>query len=489
MVPWRFLVFLGLFAKTIQSQTNATRTACETLRRELPGAVYFPGSTGYTDTLASYFSREEQELEPSCVIKPTNSSEISTAIQTIHSFLDSGVQFAVRGGGHTPYAGAANIDKGITLDLSLMNEVKLSADRKTVELGPGGKWRKVWKALDPYNVTVTGGRDSDVGIGGYLLGGGLSYLGPILGWGCDNILEYEIVLASGKIITVNENLYPDLFLALKGGGNNFGIVTKYIMSTYPLGKFWGGFIAYETNQWSAQTLAFSKFMGAKPYDPHAAMIQSYGWSSAFGGSISNGLAYTKPVPYPAAFNGLANNATSFSDALRIDTMESFAAETDSYQSSNRRQTWYTTTFAHTPDIYSTIYKIYNASIAGITNVPAMNWYLTLQPSPVLNRVNSLGLDTGEERLGIALITAYYNDTFADRHVDLAARKLIMDIEAATKEAGVYRPYKYYNYAGAGQAVIDGYGNESKGNLQAVSKKYDPQGLFQKGLPGGFKIFN
>ncbi|KAJ6086071.1 FAD-binding domain-containing protein [Penicillium sp. IBT 16267x] len=490
MVPWRSsIIFLGLLAKTAQSHANATWAACDALHTELPGTVYFPGSTGYTDSLASYFSREEQELKPSCVIIPTNSSEVSTAIQTIHSFLDSGVQFAVRGGGHTPYAGAANIDKGVTLDLSLMNEVKLSADCKTVELGAGGKWRKVWKALDPYNVTVTGGRDSDVGIGGYLLGGGLSYLGPILGWGCDNILEYEIVLASGKIITVNESSYPDLFLALKGGGNNFGIATKYTMSTYPLGKFWGGFIAYETDQWSAQTSAFSNFMGAKPYDPHAAMIQSYGWSSGFGGSISNGLAYTKPVPYPAAFKGLANNATCISNALRIDTMESFAVETDGYQSSNRRQTWYTTTFAHTPDIYSTIYKIYNASIGGITNVPAMNWYLTLQPSPVLNRVNSLGLDTGEERLGIALITAYYNDTSADQHVDRAARKLIVDIEAVTKEAGVYRSYKYYNYAGAGQAVIDGYGYESKGNLQAVSKKYDPQGLFQKCLPGGFKIYN
>lgn len=119
----------------------------------------------------------------------------------------------------------------------------------------------------------------------------------------------------------------------------------------------------------------------------------------------------------------------------------------------------------------------------------MNWYLTLQPSPVLDRVNSLGLNTGEERLGIALITAYYNDTSADQHVDLAARKLILNIEAATKEAGAYRSYKYYNYAGAGQAVIEGYGYESKGNLQTVSKKYDPQGLFQKGLPGGFKLFN
>lgn len=117
----------------------------------------------------------------------------------------------------------------------------------------------------------------------------------------------------------------------------------------------------------------------------------------------------------------------------------------------------------------------------------MNWYLTLQPSPVLNRVNSLGLDTGEERLGIALITAYYNATSADQVVDLAAKKLIANIEVATKDAGVYRSYKYYNYAGAGQAVIDGYGHESKKNLQAVSKKYDARGLFQKGLPGGFKL--
>ncbi|KAJ5929277.1 FAD-binding domain-containing protein [Penicillium verhagenii] len=487
MVPWKSSILCLFLANTAQSNTNATWTACDTLCTKLPAAVYFPGSTNYTDSLASYFSKQEQELEPSCVIKPTNSLEVSTAIKILHSFLDTGVQFAVRGGGHTPYAGAANIEKGVTLDLSLMNEVRLSTDLKTVDLGPGGKWRKVWETLDPYNVTVTGGRDSDVGVGGYLLGGGLSYLGPILGWGCDNIIEYEIVLASGQIVNVNETSYPDLFLALKGGGNNFGIVTKYTMSTYPLGKFWGGFIAYATDQWAAQTSAFSKFMGARPYDPHAAMIQSYGWSSGIGGSISNGLAYTKPVPYPAAFDGLANNATSISNALRIDTMESFAAETDSFQSSNRRQAWYTTTFAHTPDIYSTIYKIYNESVAGVSNISAMNWYLTLQPTPALNRMNSLGLDPVDKRLGIALITAYYTDTSDSQQVDLAARKLIANIEAATKEAGVYRAYQYYNYAGAGQPVIDGYGYESKKNLQAVSKKYDPRGLFQVALPGGFKL--
>ncbi|KAJ5745667.1 FAD-binding domain-containing protein [Penicillium odoratum] len=450
MVSWISSILLLGLAKAAESNVNATWEACDTLNTNLPGTVYFPGSSGYTNSLASYFSKEEQELEPSCVIQPTSSIEVSTVIKTMRMYLDHGVQFAVRGGGHTPYAGAANIEKGVTLDLSLMNEVKLSEDHKIVDLGPGGRWKKVWETLDPYNLTVTGGRDSDVGVGGFLLGGGLSYLGPILGWGCDNIVEYEIVLASGKIVTVNKSSYSDLFLALKGGGNNFGVVTR-------------------------------------PYDPHAAMTQSYGWSSGIGGSISNDLAYTKPVPYPTTFEGLANNVTSLSNALRIDTMGSFAAETDSYQSYNKRQIWYTTTFAHTPEIYSTIYKIYNESVAEISNFTEMNWYLTLQPTPALNHVNSLGLDTGEERLGLALITAFYNDISSDQLVDRAAKKLIANIEAAAKKAGVYRYYKYYNYAGVGQAVIDGYGYESKSNLKAVSKKYDSKGLFQKGLPGGFKL--
>ncbi|KAJ5653619.1 FAD-binding domain-containing protein [Penicillium lividum] len=487
MVSWRSSILLLGLAKAAESHVNATWEACDSLNTNLPGIVYFPGSSGYTDSLASYFSKEEQELEPSCVIQPTSSIEVSTVIKTMRMYLDHGVQFAVRGGGHTPYAGAANIEKGVTLDLSLMNEVKLSGDHKTVDLGPGGRWKKVWETLDPYNVTVTGGRDSDVGVGGFLLGGGLSYLGPILGWGCDNIVEYEIVLASGKIVTVNDSSYSDLFLALKGGGNNFGVVTRYTMSTYPLEKFWGGFIFYSTDQWAAQTSAFSTFMGARPYDPHAAMTQSYGWSSGIGGSISNDLAYTKPVPYPKAFEGLANNVTSLANALRIDTMESFSAETDSYQSYNKRQIWYTTTFAHTPEIYSTIYKIYNESVTDISNITEMNWYLTLQPTPALNHANSLGLDTGEERLGLALITAFYSDISSDQLVDLAAKKLIANIEAAAKESGVYRSFKYYNYAGVGQAVIDGYGYESKSLLQAVSKKYDSTGLFQKGLPGGFKL--
>lgn len=125
----------------------------------------------------------------------------------------------------------------MTIDLSSLNEVIVSADKSTVDLSPGGKWGAVFDVLDPLQVTVPGDRDSDVGVGGYLLGGGMSYIGPLVGWACDNVVEYELVLASGKIVDVNKDSYPDLFPALKGGGNNFGIVTRYALKTFPLGNF------------------------------------------------------------------------------------------------------------------------------------------------------------------------------------------------------------------------------------------------------------
>lgn len=324
-----------LLFKGASSSHNVSQLACSLISQELPEDVYCSGSSEYSDSLASYFSLQEQELSPSCIVRPKTSADVAKTVSIMRGFLKQGGQFAVRGGGHTSFSGAANINYGVTIDLGHLNMVEVSLDRKTVTIGPGARFSQVWQVLDPLKLSITGGRDSDVGVGGYILGGGLSYLGPLLGWACDNVVEYELVLASGKIVTVNQQTHPDLFLALKGGSNNFGIVTSFTMKTYPLGEFWGGFIAYEATAAAQQVDAFSRFMGVEPYDPHAAMIQTYGYTAGVS-VISNGLAYTEPVTYPAVFADFVDNATTISNDLRIDTMASFANETDSYQSYNQR---------------------------------------------------------------------------------------------------------------------------------------------------------
>lgn len=86
-----------------------------------------------------------------------------------------------------------------------------------------------------------------------------------------------------------------------------------------------------------------------------------------------------------------------------------------------------------------------------------------------------------------MITAWYTNAADDDTVHAAVEKLFASIDATTKAAGVYRPFKYLNYADGSQAVIASYGPKNNAYLKSVSQRYDPQGLFQSGVPGGFKL--
>ena len=106
----------------------------------------------------------------------------------------------------------------------------------TVRVGPGNDWQDVHKALEDTGVTVVGGRIGEVGVGGYVVGGGLSFLSTQYGWAANNIVAFEVVLANATIVTASNTSHADLYEALKGGGNNYGIVTSYIMVAHPMGQ-------------------------------------------------------------------------------------------------------------------------------------------------------------------------------------------------------------------------------------------------------------
>ncbi|KAH6974655.1 hypothetical protein BKA56DRAFT_441513, partial [Ilyonectria sp. MPI-CAGE-AT-0026] len=124
-------------------------------------------------------------------------------------------QFAVKSGGHSSFT-ASTINDGRVVDLARLNGVTVSQDRQTAIIEPGGRWADVYPVLQKYNLTVPGGRMFGVGVGGLSLGGGISWLSNLHGWTCDNILEYEVVLADGRIVTANPASHKDLFWALRG---------------------------------------------------------------------------------------------------------------------------------------------------------------------------------------------------------------------------------------------------------------------------------
>ncbi|XDG10327.1 hypothetical protein ABKA04_009942 [Annulohypoxylon sp. FPYF3050] len=200
--------------------------------------ILLPSDPRYKAREATYWSRSAS-LNPVCIVRPRNATDVSTALKAL---VSAGRNFAIRSGGHAPSAGVNNIEDGITIDLSLINHIIYDAASQTVEIGPGQSWKEVYKELQKSNRAVAGSRDGHVGVAGFLLGGGYSWITGRTGWGCDNVLAYEVVLADGRIVAVSakEDQHPDMFLALKGGGNNFGIVTSFTMSTVHCARVWGG---------------------------------------------------------------------------------------------------------------------------------------------------------------------------------------------------------------------------------------------------------
>lgn len=133
------------------------------------------------------------------------------------------VKFAIRSGGHSPNPGWSAIgDAGILIDLAALNTTTINTDRTVASVGSGARWGSVVAALDPYNVTVLAGRIPTVGVGGLILGGGISHFTPEYGLVADTLLNVEVVLADGSVANANAGENSDLFWALKGGGPNFG---------------------------------------------------------------------------------------------------------------------------------------------------------------------------------------------------------------------------------------------------------------------------
>ena len=101
-------------------------------------------------------------------------------------------QFAVKSGGHAAFYGASNINGGVTIDLVNMNQVVVNAEQTETQIGPGNRWVDVYSQLEVKNISVIGGRVSDIGVGGLTLGGGISFFSGRYGWACDNVNNYEV---------------------------------------------------------------------------------------------------------------------------------------------------------------------------------------------------------------------------------------------------------------------------------------------------------
>lgn len=154
----------------------------------------------------------------------------------------------------------------------------------------------------------------------------MSYFAPRVGFTCDNVKNYEIVLASGQIIDANESDHNDLLLALRGGGNNFGVITRVDIATFDQGKMWGGGIFYNISTASQHIKAFYNLNGNPDYDPYAAVIQSFGYAPGLGLGVGNNYEYTKPEANPPVLSEFLAVKPELSNSERISNLTDITIE-------------------------------------------------------------------------------------------------------------------------------------------------------------------
>lgn len=222
----------------------ASADVCSRIEDLAPSVeVVYKLHPSYISTSNDYWSTACAKLDPQCVAYPETPHDLATILKILNDDAGGG-RFAVKSGGHSPNPTWASTDEGPLVSTKKMDHVNLNPETGVVRIGPGLRWDDVADKLDGSGWSAVGGRIGNVGVGGYMMGGGLSFMSQEYGWATSSILEYELVFANGTVANINEDNHPDLFRALKGGGNNFGIVTSFTVQAHRQDDVWGGIIFF-----------------------------------------------------------------------------------------------------------------------------------------------------------------------------------------------------------------------------------------------------
>jgi FAD/FMN-containing dehydrogenase len=207
------------------------------LRDNIAGAVIAPGDLDYDAWRRVLLPSVDRH--PAVIVRPVDAREVAHVVSLA---MEEGFELAVRGGGHS-YAGHGTSEGGIVLDLAALRTLEIHAESRVVHAAGGLTAGDVVNAGAPHGLTVGFGDTATVGIGGITLGGGVGFLVRKHGLTIDHLFGAQIVTADGRIHEVGAADHPDLFWAIRGGGGNFGVVTRFDFQLHPVDMVTGGMLA------------------------------------------------------------------------------------------------------------------------------------------------------------------------------------------------------------------------------------------------------
>ncbi|KAH7304216.1 hypothetical protein B0I35DRAFT_414683 [Stachybotrys elegans] len=434
-------------------------------------------------------------LRPSCVFMPQTSSEVAEAVQIM---VENDCQLSVKGGGHSTIPGAANIDDGVLMAMKHINTTEVNIEEGYIRVGSGALFQSIYDTLDPLGLAAIVGRVGVVGMG-MAVGAGISYFTNELGLVVDNVVAYEMVLANGTFVEVSSTQLPDLFWAMKGGNNNFGVVTHLKLRTIETaGAVFGGVITYpEASLDDFGTLLYDYHVRQAVEAPKTHVLPQYYYNGTTNtvGAVA-AIVYNDDVEtVPEIQQGWMEIDATSNTVQRRETYADLVDQVRDTSGDGLVQEQRTLTIYADEALMKDFWQAYHAWLQQYQHIQglyAIHVQMPITPRAVAqgyaNGGNALGFDPAENRTLSVIVWSLSIDNIEDTEEILPAhREFISSMEEMASSRGLLHPYIMLTYSAHDQPAIASYGEENVQRLQEIRDIYDPGHVFKTLIPGGQKL--
>ncbi|OAL47125.1 FAD-binding domain-containing protein [Pyrenochaeta sp. DS3sAY3a] len=467
-----------------RSTSNAAR-ACSQLKAAFPNNYVDSSSANYRSEVEVNWSTN-CELPAACFFTPTSTDMVAKGLSIV---TKAGSKFAVRNGGHNPNVKFASVDaEGVLFDMAQMKSLSLSADNSIIYAGTGNKGGDIQKLADSVGKSGVTGLNTGVGISGLTLGGGYTLFSQLNGLVADNIANFEVVLGDSSIVNANASHNTDLYRALRGGGNNFGIVTRFDMRTSPVHDIWYTLFSFDPKDYTKFMPALAQVQANMEKDPKANV-----YMLASAGEVEVACFYAEPATRPAAFAPLLDLAPLEVPVPPTNGTVYKLAQTMSPPEPAVTRKIDSVVTKPSAEYFVALYK----QILEQAPTSGNQTDLVLAIKPMGSRVPSVGtakaggIPNSLNQPGISQtwtsILVQYQDAKDKDMMEKIQRSMDSWMVSNARRSNLLLPNLFANDAGAHQNVMASYGAESLANLNAVSRKYDAAQVFQKLQANGFLV--
>ena len=456
----------------------------------------FAGEKHYEHTQTSYWALQQSELRPSCRFLALSSRNILDALSII---IKHNTTLAIVSGGHSSNPGGSNIDSGVTIDLGLLNEVTLTGDGSEVWIGPGARWGDVYKALEPYGLTVAGGRLSHVGVGGLVLGGGLSWFANQVGFVCDAVVEFETVTPGLRILRASATENANLFWALKGSLGAFGVITRIKMSTIPNTRIIGGGVSFHGEHFpEAFELLYQTALGAEE-DLHTQAYLSFAYLESVDDFMQAAYVVNTAADNQTAGMRAWHRFPSTHSTLRRTTIAESAEELSYGNDIGMRRSKFTFTVTMEVNVMLALHKIFRDSASdvsfdrdglfGVTYQPLTLPMIHHSSSESTSNIFSEAFGTATQPLLLISVEVWWRDPAKDHVLEVWMKGLEKMLLKYADESGVGHAWMYPNYAARWQGPlgVDVIGRRTVERMRKVVGEHDPDSVWPRLVPGVFRF--